>query len=1175
MAKKGLSSALGYNPYRDSEGKFDDGPSLLASRGRPKVSASDQRKKIDEAKAKLRAKYAIEEKPDRERVLDGPKYMETPGFAINEQNLPDNDVRTVLWKDKELFPGQTYGQYHETEKARKGDIFMMAPAEYRQALVESGQYKDLESIERRMDWEKVDQYTEDMMSGDKFPPPSLRYDEKGATEQEGLHRIYAAERVGIEEIPVVVSSDTRNQDIYPYKELSSKIVAQDELHDKHTSDAEITAESEQAPDPAANRAASDYEIKNANDYKNANQDLYSKWASELPSPLSEPTQEQLEAEKNYRTEAAELKRKLLASQDLLVEDGFYSYNGEIVQADSSSMSYLSISDDRAGFNVVPVNGTSSDAITIYDKSDLLPASKEDAIKGLNDGDTLGGISRSDEKLLARYTYLTPENKTLREGGSTADTDRIKDIIDNTYSAKEQTVYRGVPASQFADEILALEVGETYSDKGFMSTSKSQNVASEFAKDNGVMLELEVPSGLGIGISLAYLSQKPDEEEFLLNAGLEFEVVSKNGNNIKLKLKGSDNATPSADASANSSDSGQGADIEALFYAVSSYGEEHTQLQAKLNDPSITPSEEESMKKQLDETLKSAKIEAEKIIDKINQDEYDEVFIGDLQATIESEQATALDAKDQEYLSVLDDIMTAIFDKQDANDNTEDKSSSQSDDTSSPHLYNNQWPDYDMAAPEGYTILYTNTKSDNIDAIMADGLKVGLNADGYRLSPEEGNQVWTDTRSPGSMAYGGNTVAFKVKNEEAEAGKVNETQHAIPHDIAPEDIMFVDKVLKSDSGVKVSNLPEYIEKYGEEKAITVTAKTGDGFSEQELRDLISVYKSQSAAPATIEQEQDMSQSEGATPNSSKLSLASIDDFIENKDLLVKQDSDFYRADNLERLNDAIGFNGKPKTADKIPEGATQLHRVWADQAFYDSYMNDETPRLSVGIYGSGIYFSTSSEGARTSANTSQDKMVYSQAFIDPTAKGVDAAVIGDQMFEEGQEMSEMFDKELAGLKKIKDKVKRAEEEYRIQGAKRAAEALYKDAGLYAATKGYDYIFTSDNGSTDQQNEFIVINRAKVVFLNNPEDNNTANNSVGTLVNKNIFVNNQIASRDFPDLYKDIDIDVDDLGCIMLDLEPMMLWNTLKGTRTTYSRILSGTKAQFQQKMYLTLHFFMDY
>jgi hypothetical protein len=243
MAKKSL---LGYNPYRDSEGKFDDGPSLLASRGRPKVPSSDQRKKIDAAKEKLKAKYAIEEKPDREKILDGPKYIETPGFAINEQNLPDNDVRTILWRDKELFPGKTYGQYYETEKAKKGDIFMMSAAEYRQALVESGQYKDLESIENRMDWEKVDQYTEDMMSGDKFPPPSLRYDEDGKTEQEGLHRIYAAERVGIESIPVVVSSDTRNQDIYPYNQLSDKILSQADIHNDGADNNAISEENEEA-----------------------------------------------------------------------------------------------------------------------------------------------------------------------------------------------------------------------------------------------------------------------------------------------------------------------------------------------------------------------------------------------------------------------------------------------------------------------------------------------------------------------------------------------------------------------------------------------------------------------------------------------------------------------------------------------------------------------------------------------------------------------------------------------------------------------------------------------------------------------------------------------------------------------------------------------------------------
>lgn len=40
-------------------------------------------------------------------------------------------------------------------------------------------------------------------------------------------------------------------------------------------------------------------------------------------------------------------------------------------------------------------------------------------------------------------------------------------------------------------------------------------------------------------------------------------------------------------------------------------------------------------------------------------------------------------------------------------------------------------------------------------------------------------------------------------------------------------------------------------------------------------------------------------------------------------------------------------------------------------------------------------------------------------------------------------------------------------------------------------------------------------------------------------------NQIASRDYPDLYKDIDIDEDDLGCIMLDLAPMEVMKHVEG------------------------------
>lgn len=161
---------------------------------------------------------------------------------------------------------------------------------------------------------------------------------------------------------------------------------------------------------------------------------------------------------------------------------------------------------------------------------------------------------------------------------------------------------------------------------------------------------------------------------------------------------------------------------------------------------------------------------------------------------------------------------------------------------SKYLHNGVLPNYNMKAPEGHVILYTNTKSENVNSIMNEGIRTGLNSEGYRASPEEGNMVWTDTRSPESMAYGGNTIAFKVPVAEANANKVNNTQHAIPRDIPADDILFVDRVLKADSGVKVSSLPEYAEKYGVERTAEVISRTGSGVSKDDVIALIGLYES---------------------------------------------------------------------------------------------------------------------------------------------------------------------------------------------------------------------------------------------------------------------------------------------------------------------------------------------
>lgn len=80
-------------------------------------------------------------------------------------------------------------------------------------------------------------------------------------------------------------------------------------------------------------------------------------------------------------------------------------------------------------------------------------------------------------------------------------------------------------------------------------------------------------------------------------------------------------------------------------------------------------------------------------------------------------------------------------------------------------------------------------------------------------------------------------------------------------------------------------------------------------------------------------------------------------------------------------------------------------------------------------------------------------------------------------------------------------------------------------------------TTEDGITDKDED-----------TDEPEDGNNPGGSGGGNLEENSLrgkVLNQIASRDYPDLYDDIDIDTDDLGCIMLDLEPMEVLKHVEG------------------------------
>ncbi len=56
-------------------------------------------------------------------------------------------------------------------------------------------------IERSIDPEKINEYTERTLEGSKMPIPVLDYNDMS---QEGRHRAVVAKELGVEEIPVLV-----------------------------------------------------------------------------------------------------------------------------------------------------------------------------------------------------------------------------------------------------------------------------------------------------------------------------------------------------------------------------------------------------------------------------------------------------------------------------------------------------------------------------------------------------------------------------------------------------------------------------------------------------------------------------------------------------------------------------------------------------------------------------------------------------------------------------------------------------------------------------------------------------------------------------------------------------------------------------------------------------------
>ena len=149
------------------------------------------------------------------------------------------------------------------------------------------------------------------------------------------------------------------------------------------------------------------------------------------------------------------------------------------------------------------------------------------------------LSREEKEAMNFYTNEGNYeiNKALKQGNLTEEqkniVKQIDKVINNYEMSGEYIVYRGTK------DIGDLKVGDVYSEKQYLSTSLSEDIAKEFAEHygDGTMLKITVKPNnskgvyIGINNNAGYLV---NEEEFLIQRNQKFKVQKvTNKNGIKL------------------------------------------------------------------------------------------------------------------------------------------------------------------------------------------------------------------------------------------------------------------------------------------------------------------------------------------------------------------------------------------------------------------------------------------------------------------------------------------------------------------------------------------------------------------------------------------------------------------------------------------------------------------
>lgn len=159
-----------------------------------------------------------------------------------------------------------------------------------------------------------------------------------------------------------------------------------------------------------------------------------------------------------------------------------------------------------------------------------------------------GLSESEAAAVERYTstrHYATVNEYLRTGSADGEERIARQMQRELDSALESSsvpedviAYRGVGRDAFGEGNLEDMVGETFTDRGYVSTALNPRAANAFG--DSIVMRVSVPSG-SRGAYVGGLSDNPSEGELLLPRGSSFVItsVSESGSNTFIDVEYTD------------------------------------------------------------------------------------------------------------------------------------------------------------------------------------------------------------------------------------------------------------------------------------------------------------------------------------------------------------------------------------------------------------------------------------------------------------------------------------------------------------------------------------------------------------------------------------------------------------------------------------------------------------